>query len=624
LDEHNQAQNHARQPLLAVENLSVHFGAAPVVDGLDFTLQAGRTLAIVGESGSGKSVSALSILGLTPAVGGTVSQGKIHFHRDAGACDVLTLSEAQLRRIRGNEIAMIFQEPMTSLNPLFTVADQIGEVLTLHQGCTRREALAQTVHLLEKVRLPDANTIAACYPHQLSGGMRQRVMIAMALACRPALLIADEPTTALDVTVQAQILGLIRDLQQETGMGLLFITHDMGVVAEMADEVVVMLRGQKIEEGALRDVFAHPRHAYTRKLLAAVPRLGSMRGKSWPQPMPLPDSPPDADADGSVRAPGAEPLLEVRKLSVRFDLKGGLLGRTVGCVHAVENVSLAIYPGETLALVGESGSGKSTIGRTIQQLQKMSDGDILFRQQSCKAMSARERHQFLRHVQYVFQDPFASLDPRQTVGFSIAEPIRTHGVLHDAAAIEARVDALLHRVGLSPEIKHRYPHQFSGGQRQRICIARALSLNPQLIIADEALSALDVSVQAQIINLLMTLQREENLSFLFISHDMAVVERISHRVAVLYHGQIVELGSRAQVFENPQHPYTRRLLAAVPVADPAQPRRHALADALEPPSRVRGKGDAPPALAYRELSPGHWIGEPSQHTLIRPQGGSNP
>jgi len=615
----------------------VHFGAGLVVDALDFSLDAGKTLAIVGESGSGKSVSALSILGLTPAVGGTVAQGAIHFQRKSGACNILTLPETQLRDLRGNDIAMIFQEPMTSLNPLFTIADQIGEVLTLHQGASNREALEQTVQLLQKVRLPDARTIAASYPHQLSGGMRQRVMIAMALACRPSLLIADEPTTALDVTVQAQILALIRDLQQETGMGLLFITHDMGVVAEMADDVVVMLRGKKVEEGDVRTIFAAPRHVYTQKLLAAVPRLGSMRGKSAPEPLPLPEEDvPSADAPspalrapspasgrgdlppsptrgrgagGEGAAPTTQPLLEIKDLSVRFDIKGGLLGRTVGRVHAVEKVNLAIYPGETLALVGESGSGKSTIGRTIQQLQAATGGDIVFRQQSCKAMSGREKHQFLRHVQYVFQDPFASLDPRKTIGFSIAEPIRTHGVLSDRAAIEARVDALLTRVGLSPEVKTRYPHQFSGGQRQRVCIARALALQPQLIIADEALSALDVSVQAQIVNLLMSLQREENLSFLFISHDMAVVERMSHRVAVLYHGQIVELGARAQIFENPQHPYTRRLLAAVPVADPAQARKNTLLESIEPTSRMRSKNHAPAPLVYREVAPGHWVGE---------------
>jgi len=593
----------------------VHFGAVPVVEALSFTVRAGRTLAIVGESGSGKSVSALSILGLTPAVGGTVEQGSIRFNRDGHPHDILSLPPESLRRLRGNDIAMIFQEPMTSLNPLFSIADQISEVLSLHQGCTPREAIAQTIALLQKVRLPDAQEIARCYPHQLSGGMRQRVMIAMALACKPALLIADEPTTALDVTIQAQILTLIRELQQETGMGLLFITHDMGVVAEMADDVVVMLRGKKVEEGRTADIFARPQHAYTRMLLAAVPKLGSMRGKPAPEPMPLPDSPqndaPDTVCLAETPAESAtKPLLEVNDLTVRFDIKGGLLGRTTGRVHAVENVSFAIYPGETLALVGESGSGKSTIGRTIQQLQAITEGDIRFRQRSCKTMSARERHQFLRHVQYVFQDPFASLDPRRTVGFSIAEPIRTHRLIQDEAEITARVDALLTRVGLAPEVKHRYPHQFSGGQRQRICIARALALNPSVIIADEALSALDVSVQAQIVNLLMRLQREENLSFLFISHDMAVVERVSHRVAVLYQGQIVELGSRAQIFESPEHPYTRRLLDAVPVADPSQARRQVpLPEATASASRIRRKGESPERLRYREISPGHWLGE---------------
>lgn len=599
--------------LLCVEGLDVSFGNTHAVKGIDLQVDAGRTLAIVGESGSGKSVSALSILGLMGAAGGTVNAGKILFNSSNGTHDLLQLSQKQLRKIRGNEIAMIFQEPMTSLDPVFTIADQIGEVLMLHQGLSKKEAYSEAKGLLERVRLPDAQEMLTRYPHQLSGGMRQRVMIAMALACRPSLLIADEPTTALDVTIQAQILTLIRDLQQETGMGILFITHDMGVVAEIADDVVVMLKGEKVEDGSVKTIFSNPKTPYTKALLAAVPKLGSMRGVTVPQPMPILDA-----SEGSILKVAKEvvkstarydepPLISVDNLSVRFDLKGGLLGRVVGSVHAVENVSFPIFAGETVALVGESGSGKSTIGRTIQQLQAISEGDIVFAGQSYSKMSRRERLALRRRVQYVFQDPFASLDPRKTVGFSIAEPIRTHGLMKGQKEIDARVASLLERVGLPAAYADRYPHEFSGGQRQRICIARALSVKPELIIADEALSALDVSVQAQIINLLMELQQSENLAFLFISHDMAVVERMSHRVAVLYLGQIVEIGTRQQIFENPQHPYTKRLLDAVPIADPLQ-RRDVAIETSQPISRIRRKGVEPRHLIYTEIEPGHLIG----------------
>jgi glutathione transport system ATP-binding protein len=437
-------------------------------------------------------------------------------------------------------------------------------------------------------------------------------MIAMALACRPKLLIADEPTTALDVTIQAQILNIMRDLQKTLGMGMVFITHDMGVVAEMADHVVVMWKGKKVEEGPVNEIFANPQHPYTRTLLSAVPKLGSMSGEEFPKRMPLTvlqDGEPTVVGEERVQNTAKydeKPLLSVKDLLVRFDIKKNLFGKATHRCSAVQNVSFDIHPGETLALVGESGSGKSTIGRTIQQLQSSMGGEIAFNGRTYSSMSAAERFRMRQEVQYIFQDPFASLDPRKTVGFSIAEPINTHGLINDAKAVKRRVDELLERVGLPSSVASRYPHEFSGGQRQRVCIARALASDPKLIIADEALSALDVSIQAQIINLFMDLQAERGLAYLFISHDMAVVEKMSHRVAVLYLGQIMEMGSRAQVFENPSHDYTRRLLSAVPVADPTAPRNTALIEG-EIPNPVRRVGDEPAILSHEEINPGHFI-----------------
>jgi glutathione transport system ATP-binding protein len=473
-------------------------------------------------------------------------------------------------------------------------------------------AVEEARRLLDMVRLPDAAQILKRYPHQLSGGMRQRVMIAMALACRPRLLIADEPTTALDVTIQAQILTIMRDLQAELGMAMMFITHDMGVVAEMADDVVVMWKGRKVEEGHAADLFATPRQPYTRALLAAVPRLGAMAGQDHPRRLPLTVLDGDhVTTVGEARVQdtadyGAAPLLSVRDLSVRFKSRTNWLGRATHQVHAVTQVSFDIHPGETLALVGESGSGKSTIGRTIQQLQEATSGRISFRGRPLSEMGAADRNRLRRDVQYIFQDPFASLDPRKTVGFSIAEPIRTHGLLDGEREIRKRVDGLLERVGLAPAHAARYPHEFSGGQRQRVCIARALASDPKLIIADEALSALDVAIQAQVINLFMDLQAERGLAYLFISHDMAVVEKMSHRVAVLFLGQIMEMGSRRQIFESPAHDYTRRLLSAVPVADPSRRSRRALLDG-EIPSPVRAVGDDPAVLPLEEVQPGHFV-----------------
>ena len=528
-----------------------------------------------------------------------------------GALDLTTAGDDTLRRIRGNEIAMIFQEPMTSLNPVFTIGNQIAEALILHQAMSPAQARAQTLALLHKVRLPDAERLADSYPHSLSGGMRQRVMIAMALSCQPSLLIADEPTTALDVTIQAQILNIIRELQRDLNTAVMFITHDMGVVAQMADDVVVMWRGRPVEQGPVEQIFHRPQHPYTRALLSAVPKLGSMQGQPLPQRTPLivleGDTPREVgttQVQDTVDA--TKTLLSVDKLTTRFDVGHSLWGRVTHRVHAVEQVSLNIYPGETLALVGESGSGKSTIGKTLQQLVPASGGTVHFNGQDVQSLDAAGRQRIKQEIQYIFQDPFAALDPRKTIGFSIAEPIHTHRLLTHEDAIQKRLAELLHDVGLSPEHLKRYPHELSGGQRQRVCIARALACNPQLIIADESVSALDVSIQAQIIDLLMELQARLKLSYLFITHDMAVVEKISHRVAVMYLGQIVEIGSRQDIFENPQHPYTKKLLAAVPIAEPGRTIDARLIEG-EIPSPVRKVGNEPTILRFREVAPGHRV-----------------
>ena len=607
-------------PLLSVRSLAVEFkvpgGRFRAVDGLSFDVHAGRTVAIVGESGSGKSVTSQAIMRLTDYSGGEIVDGEILFHSPrTGAQDLRTASDDALRAIRGNEIAMIFQEPMTSLNPVFTIGNQIAESLILHQGLSVADARKQAHALLEKVRLPDAERLLDSYPHALSGGMRQRAMIAMALACQPALLIADEPTTALDVTIQAQILNIIRELQRDLHTAVVFITHDMGVVAQMADDVVVMWRGRQVEHGPVAQIFDAPQHPYTRALLAAVPRLGALRGQPLPKRMPL------TVLDGNaLREVGTEqvqdtvdtsaPLLTVEKLTTRFDIAHNWLGQVTHRVHAVEEVSFEIYPGETLALVGESGSGKTTIGKTLQQLVAASSGTIRFAGQDIAQLDATGRRQLRQDIQYIFQDPFASLDPRKTVGFSIAEPIVTHRLLTRAQDIERRVAELLECVGLQPAHAHRYPHEFSGGQRQRVCIARALACNPKLVIADESVSALDVSIQAQIIDLLMELQAQRGLSYLFITHDMAVVEKISHRVAVMYLGQIVEMGRRQDIFENPQHPYTRRLLAAVPVAEPGRTIDARLIEG-EIPSPVRRVGQEPHILTLVETAPGHQVAQPA-------------
>ncbi|UTV30813.1 ABC transporter ATP-binding protein [Photobacterium atrarenae] len=609
--------------ILSVENLSVAFGPNQVIEDLSFSVAPGRTLAIVGESGSGKSVTSQSIMRLADMSGARYVSGRIQYRGAAQPVDLLSLTQPQMRQVRGKEIAMIFQEPMTSLNPVFTIGDQLCEALLLHENISKSEAMAESQHLLEMVRLPDAKEMLSRYPHQLSGGMRQRVMIAMALACKPKILIADEPTTALDVTIQAQILAIMADLQKELNMAVIFITHDMGVVAEIADDVVVMWQGKKVEQGTVQDIFARPQHPYTQALLASVPRLGSMAGEPLPKRFPvtvMESGMPTVVGEEQVQDTAdynQPPLLSVRDLVTRFDARKGFWGRVTHRIHAVEQVNFDIYPGETLALVGESGSGKSTIGRTIQQLQAATSGTISFEGQPLTARSKAEQRRLKQEIQYIFQDPYASLDPRKTIGFSIAEPIKTHRLIQGEQNIRRRVAELLERVGLSPEHASRYPHEFSGGQRQRICIARALASNPKLIIADEALSALDVSIQAQIINLFMALQAEYGIAYLFISHDMAVVEKMSHRVAVLYLGQIAEIGSRRQILETPQHPYTQRLLSAVPVADPNHVRTSVRLTG-DIPSPVRAVGDEPSTLAYLEVAPGHLVAQAPQEGALQP------
>jgi peptide/nickel transport system ATP-binding protein len=575
-------------PLLRVENLSVDFasprGAVRVVEDLSFDLHQGETLCIAGESGSGKSVTALSLMGLLPKPGGRVVAGKAHFN----GTDLFALPERRMAEIRGHEIAMIFQEPMTSLNPILSIGSQLIEGPMRHLGLSRAIAKERAVEMLDAVRIAEPRRRLKQYPHELSGGMRQRVMIAMAMACRPKILIADEPTTALDVTVQAQILKLMQDLQRETGTAIIMITHDMAVVAETADRAVIMRRGRAVETGTVTRIFDHQEHDYTRALLAAVPKF----------------------ADGTrapARLPDEDPLLKVRDLVVRFDVRGGgLFPRVTQRVHAVEKISFDLKPGETLALVGESGCGKSTTGKALLRLVPSHGGVALKGTELGK--SAGDVKAWRRHMQMIFQDPMASLDPRMTVGELVAEPLVIHGIA-SGSEVRDRVAALFDRVGLTPEHMTRYPHEFSGGQRQRICIARALTLSPQIIVADECVSALDVSIQAQILELLKELQDELGVAYLFISHDMAVVEQVSHRVAVMYLGQIVEMGPAAAVLGDPRHPYTKKLLTAVPVADPS--RRHLAREALEGevPSPFRPVDFEPIHVTLRDVGDGHLVAD---------------
>jgi peptide/nickel transport system ATP-binding protein len=643
-------------PVLSVSNLTVAVrgdeGEREVVSDLSFDLHRGEILCIAGESGSGKSMTSLAIMGLLPQPAARVAAGSIRL----GDVDLATLPERQMRRVRGDRVAMIFQEPMTSLNPVLSIGRQLIEAIEAHETISRGVARTRAIEALKAVRIPEAERRLKQYPHELSGGMRQRVMIAMALALRPEVLIADEPTTALDVTVQGEVLELLRDLQRQTGTSVILITHDMGVVAEMADKVIVMRHGRMVEQGAAADIFARPQADYTCELLAAVPRMGQGRGmghqsmgdelsQSSPTPYPSPqgggemidtaplatiaqgaaasESPsllrggvrgggiavPPADAESLQATPIKRadkiPVVSVSDLRVRFDLHGGVFGRVVRRVHAVEGVSFSIAANETLSLVGESGCGKSTTAKAIAGLLPYT-GSISVSGRELGGLKGEDRRAARRAVQMIFQDPYASLDPRMRVGDLVAEPLLVHGI-GNAEERRASVAALFERVGLAAAQMERYPHEFSGGQRQRICIARALALKPKLIIADESVSALDVSVQARVLSLLKELQRDFGVAYLFISHDMAVVENISDRVAVMYLGQIVEMGTRDQIFANPRHPYTRRLIEAVPVPDPARRRtRFARLDS-EIPSAVRALGDEPSLLRLQDVGGGHLV-----------------
>ncbi|TCL76128.1 ABC transporter ATP-binding protein [Rhizobium sp. BK251] len=597
------------EPVLSVQNLTTSFLVdgewKPVVRDVSFSVAPGETVAIVGESGSGKSVTSLSIMRLLAADSSRID-GRVML----GGRDLLQLPEAEMRKVRGNDVAMIFQEPMTSLNPLFTIGDQISEALLCHSPMSKAEARAETIRLLEKVRIPSAASRFDEYPHRFSGGMRQRVMIAMALASRPKLLIADEPTTALDVTIQGQILDLIKTLQDEEGTSVLFITHDMGVVAEIADRTVVMYRGEQVETGETSDIFFRAKHPYTRALLSAVPVLGSMAGRKRPLRFPVVDT-ATGKSDVPVEvadtvAVNKRPVLEVRNLTKRFDIHSGLFGRLTGRVHAVENVSFDLHAGETLSLVGESGCGKSTTGRAIMRLIDAQSGSVRVDGEEVLSLDKKGLREMRKTVQMIFQDPFASLNPRIRIGAAIAEPYLEHK-MGTAQQARVKVADLLEKVGLSPDMASRFPHEFSGGQRQRICIARALALDPKVIVADESVSALDVSIKAQVINLLLDLQQSMNLAFLFISHDMAVVERVSHRVAVMYLGEIVEIGPREAVFSNPKHDYTKKLISAVPVPDPDRRRTRGGSANEEIKSPIRPVDYRIQPLDYREVSPGHLV-----------------
>lgn len=566
-------------PVLSVDKLSVSFGTHRAVEEISLDLHAGRTLALVGESGSGKSATALAILRLIEREGGTITGGTIRLRDDAETIDVTRLPDRALQGLRGNRISMIFQEPMTSLNPVMRIGEQVVEVFVRHRGLTRRDASQAAEQALDKVRIPDPRRRLMQYPHELSGGLRQRVMIAMALACRPKVLIADEPSTALDVTTQAEILHLIRSLQADLGMAVLFITHDMGVVAEMADRVCVLRQGRKVEEADVETIFKAPQAAYTTELMSATPKLGS----GSPKPLKA-----------------ARSMLIVRNLSTSFVQSGGFFRKRREFI-AVNDVSLTLSEGETLGLVGESGCGKSTLARSVLRLVEPKNGAIALGKTDLMALDQAGLRRSRKQTQMVFQDPYASLNPRLSVRDLVTEPAHLHGLVTPAGRRDLAV-SLLQKVGLDADAADRFPHQFSGGQRQRICIARALSVEPKLIVADEAVSALDVSIARKVTDLFLEIQKTEGVSLLFISHDIAVIERVSHRIAVMLAGQIVEFGPSWSVLNAPKHPYTQRLLSAVPVPDPTRRR-----------SAQAGHGHAPPAATPRptaglvEIADGHYV-----------------
>ncbi|MBC7922577.1 MAG: ABC transporter ATP-binding protein [Ferruginibacter sp.] len=582
--------------LLEVNHLRVSFdtedGVVRAVDDVSFTLRKGETVGIVGESGSGKSVTALSLMRLLPSPPGRMEGGEIWFHSPRfGSLDLAHLPPADMRNIRGNEMAMVFQEPMSSLNPVFTCGNQVMEAVFLHQDVSRKEAKRLTIEAFKQVRLPRPESIFHAYPHEISGGQKQRVMIAMALSCNPAVLIADEPTTALDVTVQATVLDLLRQLRDEKGTSILFITHDLGVVAEMADRVLVMYRGKIVEQGSVWDVFADPKHPYTKGLLACRPRL-DLRMNVLPTVADF----MEVDADGTIREkPGGyasvgeslllnfvtdeeinerqaqlakqPPILRVKDLKTYFPLGEGFFGQPKEWVRAVDGVSFDVYPGETLGLVGESGCGKTTLGRSILRLIEPQAGEIYFEGRDIRQLGAREMRALRKDLQIVFQDPYSSLNPRIPIGEAIMEPMRLHGMLASNAARKDKVIELLETVNLKAEYFYRYAHEFSGGQRQRICIARTLALHPKFIICDEPVSALDVSVQAQVLNLLNDLKKKFNFTYVFISHDLSVVKFMADRLLVMNKGRIEEMGYAEEVYANPRSDYTRALIGAIPKSD---------------------------------------------------------
>ncbi|WP_327234599.1 ABC transporter ATP-binding protein [Streptomyces sp. NBC_01317] len=546
--------------LVVVQGLTVDFTTGEesvrAVDGLSFSLDAGRAIGLVGESGSGKSTVAAALLGLHRGTGAEVGGTVL-----VDGTDVTTASDRELRALRGAVAAMVFQDPLSSLDPYYAVGDQIAEVYRVHTDASRKAARARAVEVLDRVGIPDAARRSRSRPHEFSGGMRQRALIAMALACEPRLLIADEPTTALDVTVQAQILDLLHDLRRETGMGLLLVTHDVGVAAESVDEVLVMRHGRQVETGTVTEVLGAPREAYTRALLAAVPRVDSALTRARTGPIPARPAIEDGTAQRVAAHDSDTVLLEAVDLRREFKR-----GRTT--VTAVDGVSLTVRPGETLGIVGESGSGKTTLGRMLVRLLDPTAGQLRYRDTDIGTLSEKELRPYRRELQMVFQDPVSSLNPRRSIGESVADPLRAAGVLDQARTV-ARVRELLERVGLDPDRYDRYPHEFSGGQRQRVGIARALAAEPRLIVCDEPVSALDVTTQAQVTALLAELQRELGLALVFIAHDLAVVRHVSDRVAVMRAGRIVEQGTVDEVYGAPSDPYTRQLLAAVPALDPA-------------------------------------------------------